>query len=414
MNVTRFRSVTCAVVFAGIGGLCPRAAAQEIVPDPVIASPATLDVGDLWRIARHKEQAEADAARRFLVIAPSIGSKPSTGLNAGLAGNVAFFKGDPDSTHISSVSGGLKVSQKGQTLSGMKFAVFSDGNRWFAQGDNRLSLTSQNTYGLGSDTGPADSANVKYDLFRLYESVYRNVSPGLYVGAGVNFSAHTNIRPGSSSADVFDDSAYLAYTSRNGFAGEGQTSAGPGVGLIFDTRDNAINAQRGWLASATYRTFVEGFLGGDSSWQELYVDVRTYRNLEADGRQRLAFWFLTDLVVGGVAPYLDLPATAGDTYGRSARGYSEGRYRGEHLAYGEVEYRNTITENGLLGFVAFLNTTTIGSVDTKTKLFDTYAPGAGFGFRVLLNKRSRTNLCTDYGWGKDGSRGFYLSIQEAF
>jgi hypothetical protein len=48
------------------------------------------------------------------------------------------------------------------------------------------------------------------------------------------------------------------------------------------------------------------------------------------------------------------------------------------------------------------------------KLFESFAPGAGFGFRFLLNKRSRTNLCTDYGWGKDGSRGFYLAIQEAF
>jgi hypothetical protein len=405
------RLVLCAVTAAC---LSRGAMAQEIVPEEVIASPAMLDVGDLWRIARHKEQPEAEAARRFLVIAPSIGSKPSTGLNAGVAGNVAFFNGPADSTHISAVSGGLKVSQKGQTLSGMKFAVFSDGNRWFVQGDNRLSLTSQNTYGLGSDTGPADSANVKYDLFRLYESAYRNVGQGLYVGAGLNFSTHTKIRAGTSSTEVFDDSAYLSYTTRNGFNPLGQTSAGPTVGLIYDTRDNAINAQRGWLASGAYRTFFNGFLGGDSSWQELYVDLRTYRNLHADGRQRLAFWFLSDMVVGGTAPYLDLPATAGDTYGRSARGYSEGRYRGEHLAYGEVEYRNTLTENGLLGFVAFLNTTTIGSVDAGTSLFKTFAPGAGVGFRVLLNKRSRTNLCTDYGWGKDGSHGFYLSIQEAF
>jgi hypothetical protein len=64
--------------------------------------------------------------------------------------------------------------------------------------------------------------------------------------------------------------------------------------------------------------------------------------------------------------------------------------------------------------VAFLNVTTVDNSDTGQKLFDSIAPGAGFGFRFLLNKRSRTNLCTDYGWGKDGSRGFYLAIQEAF
>ena len=67
-----------------------------------------------------------------------------------------------------------------------------------------------------------------------------------------------------------------------------------------------------------------------------------------------------------------------------------------------------------MGLVLFLNTTTVDNAAAKEKLFDSFAPGAGFGFRFLLNKRSRTNLCTDYGWGKDGSRGFYLAIQEAF
>ena len=70
---------------------------------------------------------------------------------------------------------------------------------------------------------------------------------------------------------------------------------------------------------------------------------------------------LVDLVVGGVAPYLDLPATALDTYGRTARGYSEGQFRGERLAYGQAEYRATLTRNGLLGMVVFLNTTTVSS-----------------------------------------------------
>jgi hypothetical protein len=47
------------------------------------------------------------------------------------------------------------------------------------------------------------------------------------------------------------------------------------------------------------------------------------------------------------------------------------------------------------------------------KLFDDFAPAAGFGLRLLLNKHSRTNLTADYGWGKEGSRGLYLGIQEA-
>ena len=246
----------------------------------------------------------------------------------------------------------------------------------------------------------------------MSETVYRQVAPRLFLGGGLNFSDHSNIRPTATALPTWDQSAYLAYSEKHGFDPAGQTSSGATAGLLFDTRDNAINANRGWLASATYRTFFDGFLGGDSSWQELYLDLRSYKKLTRSGRQKLAFWFQEDRVVSGTAPYLDLPATASND--RSARGYGEGRYRGEHLLYGEIEFRSALTAGGLLGFVAFANTTTVGSEETHQNVFDSFAPGAGGGLRVLLNKRSRTNLCADYGWGKQGSRGFYLAIQEAF
>lgn len=82
--------------------------------------------------------------------------------------------------------------------------------------------------------------------------------------------------------------------------------------------------------------------------------------------------------------------------------------------YGEVEYRGTLMRNGLLGMVAFLNATTISNLDQDERLFDSVAIGAGAGLRVLINKRSKTNLCFDVGFGKQGSRGIYLAVQEAF
>jgi outer membrane protein assembly factor BamA len=390
--------------------------AEPAAPAP--PAPSATDIGDVWRLLRHKTHVEADLAadaashRRFLVIAPSIGSKPSTGFTLGFSGNVAFFGGDPGTTHISSISGSFKYSQKGQMLSGGRFAVFTQDDRWFVQGDARLSLTSQNTYDFGTEALASSGTNAAYTQRRLYETVYRQIAPRLFVGGGLSINNHSDVRPTSKSQATWDDSAYVTYSEKHGFALDGQTSAGTSVGLLYDTRDNGINAQRGVLVSATYRTFFDGFLGGDSTWQELFVDMRTYRKLSSSGRQKLAFWFQDDMVTGGVAPYLDLPSTASNE--RSARGYSEGRYRGDHLVYGEMEYRGTITRGGLLGFVAFVNTTTIGSQETGEKLFESFAPGGGMGMRVLLNKRSRTNLCTDYGWGKQGSRGFYLSIQEAF
>jgi surface antigen Omp85-like protein len=387
------------------------ARAQEKPVDP------TTDIGDIWRDIRHGDAAAAEEGpdndrRRFLAVAPTIGSKPTTGFTGGLNGNMAFFRGDPQTTRISSLTGGFRVSQKKQVLSGFRLSMFTADDRWYLQSENRLQWTSLNTYGLGAAPLPTGEENVKFNAVKFYETAYRSVAPGLFVGAGFNVSAHSNIRPGDGLLPEWDQSAYVAYNEHHGFSPNGQTSSGTMVGLLYDTRDNGINPHRGWLVSSIYRTFYKGFLGGDSSWQELSIDVRTYRKITPDGRHRLAVWGMSDLVTRGTAPYLDLPATGSD--GRSARGYGEGRYRGNHLAYGEVEYRGTVTSNGLLGVVVFANTTTINNSAGGQKLFATWAPAAGTGLRVLLNKRSRTNLAADYAWGKAGARGFYLGIQEAF
>jgi hypothetical protein len=410
------RSTSFALAFAAVIGL-PASTRAQTPPQP------TTDVGDIWRQVRHvpdptpdapdsaADNAEAKPERRFLVVAPTIGSKPTTGLTGGINSNVAFFRGDPKSTHISTLTAGMRVSQKKQVLSGFRLSMFTADDRWYVQGDHRLSWTSQNTYGLGADSMKSDAENVKFKAFRIYESAYKKVRKGLFVGGGLNVSTHTNVRPGDGSLTVFEESDYAAYNVAHGFSASGQTSSGASVGLLYDTRDNGINPQRGWLANSTYRTFYKNFLAGDSTWQELILDVRTYKKITPSGRQKLAFWAMTDLVTGGVAPYLDLPATGSD--GRSARGYGDGRYRGTHLAYGEVEYRGTITRNGLLGMVAFANSTTVDNASGE-KIFDTWAPAAGLGLRVLLNKHSRTNFAADYAWGKAGATGFYLGIQEAF
>lgn len=393
--------------------------AEDSQPVAVSAANA-VDAGDLWRRVRHHDPPADDqllaleARKPYFVLAPAVGVKPTTGINGGIAANVAFISGESSSTHVSSVTGSLKFSEKGQTLSSLRLGVFLPDDRWFIEGDNRFLWTSQDTYGLGPTTMVSDAENLKYDALRVYETIYRAVATNLFVGVGLDVNKHANVRPGTGATASFDDTAYTLYSQQHGFDVSHQASSGTTASVMFDSRDTSINAQQGWLASATYRTFFDGFLGGDATWQEVYADVRTYRKLTRDGRRRLAFWVLGDLVTGGVAPYLDLPATAGDAYGRSARGYGEGRYRGDHLLYGEVEYRDVLTRNGLLGYVVFLNATTIDSDATGEHLFDAFAPGAGAGLRVLLNKKSRMNLCVDYGRGKQGSHGLYLAIQEAF
>jgi hypothetical protein len=113
----------------------------------------------------------------------------------------------------------------------------------------------------------------------------------------------------------------------------------------------------------------------------------------------------------GPAPYLDLPAIGWDTYGRSGRGYVQGRLRALNQIYTEAEYRAALTRDGLLGAVAFVNLT----VSTRTAgAFGRGDPGGGIGLRMQFIKRTRTNLTLDYGWGNAASKGLYLGTQEVF
>jgi hypothetical protein len=156
------------------------------------------------------------------------------------------------------------------------------------------------------------------------------------------------------------------------------------------------------------------WLGSDSTWQELLLEFRGYKAVSRDSRSRLALWALADGVVTGQAPYFDLPATAGDPAGRSGRGYAEGHFRGDRLLYAELEYRATLTRNGLIGMVAFVNATTVSDRASGQHLFDRVAPAGGAGLRILFSKESKTNLCIDIGFGERGSRGLYFGLQEAF
>jgi hypothetical protein len=386
------------------------ARAQEV-------EPGTIDAIDLWKIIRNKPLAapdeQPDYTEAMKAWAPVIGSKPSAGVLLGVAGNVAFFKGDPRTTRISSLVTSLTFSSKQQTSLTGRFTMFTRDDQWRLEGDDRAQWTSQDTYGLGTTAETGAAVNAKYNFFRVHQSAFRQLRPNLFAGLGIHYDDHTDIRPGDDSAD-WNSTAFVTYSEAHNLPLDRQTSAGLSANLLVDTRDSGIDPRRGSYTSVSYRGLIRGFLGGSSGWQLLHVDDRRYIALSDDRRQRLGVWLFGDFVFGGAAPYFDLPATGMDTYGRSGRGYGEGRFRGERLLYGEVEYRATLTANNLVGMVAFMNATTVSNLQNDEHLFHSAAPGAGAGLRLLINKRSRTNLCLDFGFGEQGSRGVYLSVQEAF
>ena len=386
--------------------------------------PATrTDVWDLFKKLRRKkgtgEAAPAEQAGPHpqgvnLALVPLVSSKPSTGLAVGVGGSISFLLGDGAVTRTSTLLNGFTVSVRKQISFNLTHDLYSSGNLWIVRGDNHYQRSGLDMYGLGVATQSRTRTAVEFQSIKFMETVYRRVAPDVYAGLGIQYREFAGVSSAADTAALWEQSPYVTYSRQYGLDLSTQKTGGVNASLVFDDRDSAVEARKGWFAAATYRTFFKGFLGGDTSWQELYLDVRSYASLTSDGRHVLGFWGYGDFVTSGIAPYLLLPGTASDAAGRAGRGYAEGQVRGERLVYGEMEYRTVLTANGFVSAVAILNATTVSNDAAHEQLFDAVALGGGLGLRILLDKHSRTNLAIDAAIGRRGARGLYIGIQETF
>ena len=74
--------------------------------------------------------------------APVIGAKPSAGALFGVAGNIAFYRGDPEETRISSMVTSLTFSTKGQIALTDRITMFTNRDRLKVEADHRFQWTS--------------------------------------------------------------------------------------------------------------------------------------------------------------------------------------------------------------------------------------------------------------------------------
>jgi outer membrane protein assembly factor BamA len=190
--------------------------------------------------------------------------------------------------------------------------------------------------------------------------------------------------------------------------------SGLSLNFIYDSRDNQINPYEGFYANINYR-INPTFLGSDQNSTTLWLEFRTYVGLSKKFQRHLiGFWIFGNFNLTGKMPYLTLPNLGEDQRARSGRGYTNGRFRGMDIVYGEVEYRFPISQcSQILGGVVFVNATTTTNAQSGVKLFEYVRPAIGFGIRVMVNKHFRTNINIDFAIGKE-SKGFYFSGQETF
>jgi hypothetical protein len=341
-----------------------------------------------------------------LTVLPSFSVNPSAGLSLGVSGNAVTRLGPAETTNLSTVSASVSYTTKKQFNILLRSNVFMRGNQAKFEGDWRYLDTNQPTYGLGPALPSEFEAPMDFKLARIYETVYFETAQNALVGLGYHLDYYFDIVDKNAEAGL--PTSFLAYN--NGRTVVQTVASGLSLNLLTDTRDNPINAKRGFYGRASLRVFPK-WLGSDDDWQSLEAELRAYPALGKTGRSRIALWEYAWLTMGR-PPYLNLPAIGWDYNNRTGRAYPQGRIRATNLLYSEAEYRITLSRNGMWGAVAFLNLTSAS--DSNTTALQAPNVGAGLGLRVKLNKNSDTNITLDFGFGARGSNGLFLGTSEAF
>jgi hypothetical protein len=390
------------------------------------------DLPQIIREARNKPPKAKESGAGSLILVPIVGSNPATGFMLGIGGQYAFkMKG---SDQFSLLSGSVQATTKSQYLVLLKNNVYSKNERFFYTGDWRFQIFSQPTYGLGTNSPEGGALDYQFTLaghettidslaepmefnfLRFHQTVAYKLKESMYIGLGYNFDGYSKINDERLSLVPGDTllTSHYVYNSNYGFDLEKYYSSSMVASFIIDKRDNMIRPYTGYFLSLGYRGAYR-FTGNKNNSGMVLAEWRSYHGVSKRNPSHLiAFWAMGTFTPDGGFPYMSLPATAYDQRGRSARGYTQGRFRGKDFVYTEAEYRFPISPcSGVLGGVLFVNATTTNNKSQDLGLFESIKPGYGLGLRVMIDKVSRSNLTLDYGFGSKSS-GFYLSFAETF
>ncbi|WJS93080.1 BamA/TamA family outer membrane protein [Flavobacterium johnsoniae] len=360
----------------------------------------------------------------FFLVIPAIGSQPATGFFFGAVAQYTF-KGKQENDKYSVTNLGILYTLKKQWMINVKNNILLKNNKIFLSGDYRFYIFSQPNYGLGTDIIPprrdrpdgfsidSIAQSMDYNYFKFHQTASFEMRKNFYVGGGINIDWYTDIQDKELDVENGNLTYHYNYSQLHGFDNLEYFLTGVSLNMVYDSRDNQVNSSRGWFANINYR-FNPVLFNNQKYSNVLYAEYRHFVPLShKNDRYILGIWAYGQFITRGEVPYLNLPAIGWDQRSRSGEGYTQGLFRGNGLIYLSTEFRFPITCNQMLSGTVFTNFVTASNADNNTGLFHSIQPAAGVGFRILIDKKTRTNLVADYSWGNN-SKGFYLNAGEVF
>ncbi len=340
----------------------------------------------------------------FVSALPVVGYTLQTGFAAAINASIAFYTDTASTKKISNILTSITYTQYNQVLLPIAANIWTKNNKYNIILDYRYLKYPSTTYGLGARTLETDAYSLYFNYLKIHQLILRQIHKNFYGGIGFFYDYCWDIKEINPPAGI-----RTSYEKYGGTSTE--TAAGVALKLLYDSRVNQINSSGGAYANILFRPNFTA-LGSDKNWQSLQIDFRKYLRLD-NSKNILALWSFNWFTLGnGKPPYLLLPSTGWDDTYNTARGYIQSRFRAKNMVYAEAEYRFGLTKNGLLGGVVFANAQTFSR--KLSNQLSTISPAIGTGLRIKFNKYSKTNLCIDYGFGANGSRGVFLNLGEVF
>jgi hypothetical protein len=370
----------------------------------------TIDIIDVANLLRGKEIAsrhytpDAKLDKPHLSAAPAAGYTLANGFAVAVSANLAFYAYDSSNQKISNITTSITYTQKHQMIFPLSVNYWTKGNKYNFVSEWRYMKYPSPNFQVPNNND-VSNYTIDFSLIKIHQSILRSVARNFYAGVGYYLDFYKNIQELDLPPNTVTSFQTYGLSSS-------EVASGMVFRLLYDSRLNQINANNGIYVNLEYHPNYT-WLGSDNNWQSLLLDVRKYFKLSPTSRNILAFWSYNLFTVSGMPPYLMLPSTGWDEGGyNTGRGYVQSRFRGRNMLYLEAEYRFRITNNGLIGGVLFMNTQAFTS--NTDNVINTIAPGWGTGLRVKFNKFSRTNIAIDYGFGLNGSSGFFVNLGEVF
>jgi len=201
---------------------------------------------DLFTFHPNKKKASQDSTlypSKFIV-APIVSFSPETSLAFGAGAKYLFkFAGSGDETRTSNMPMSFRYTLNNQFILFSGFEIFTNQEKWVITGNILFQNLPQLYYGIGRDTSKENEE--RFDFFQaLVEPILQKqvLFDHFFVGAGIRYNRIFNVD--INKTGLLDTNRPIGYN--------GSTSVGAEFAMLYDSRNNILNANRGWFLEFTH------------------------------------------------------------------------------------------------------------------------------------------------------------------